>query len=184
MFEGLGFFRTISLKAAIKRTKMNVLRRNEELDFALLGRSLSQIPLMPRSLELEDIRLQNKHYVLDSNAIIIDTLFAKDISLISHTRHYNENLIIHKDIFISKYQILESLVYGADYIILSPLILELESLKELFLYARHLGLGVIAYVGNKEDIDIVNELGIFAFILKSRHLAEFIPDNKIIIDLK
>lgn len=184
MFEGLRFFKTISLNNAIKRTKLNVLRRSEELDFELLGRSLSHIPFMPRMISKNHINLESKHYMLDSNAIIVDTIFAKDISLISHTRHYDDRIIIHKDIFISKYQVLESLVYGADYIILAPCILAVESLKELYLYANHLGLGVVTYVESRSDIAIANELGMFIFIANNRCLREFIPDNKIIVDLK
>lgn len=184
MFEGLRFFRTISLNNAIKRTKLNVLERSKELDFELLGRSLSQIPFMPRMITMNNLRLESKHYVLVSNAIIIDTLFAKDISLVSHTRHYDDRIIIHKDIFISKYQILESLVYGADCVILAPCLLTVESLKELYLYAIHLGLGVVTYIENKNDIYIANDLEAFIFITTKWHLREFIPENKIIVDLK
>lgn len=75
--------------------------------------------------------------------IIADTTLLSDISLVATLRRYLPYLIIHKDIFISKYQILESAVYGADMIVLDASILDFISFEILFNFASSLGLRVI-----------------------------------------
>ena len=99
-------------------------------------------------------------------AIVIDTTLQKDISLVADARAYAPFLIIHKDIFISKYQILEALVYGADCVALSPIILPQSSLLELQNYAYHLGLEVAVLANKKEHFTIETRI----FVTKKKWL--------------
>ena len=99
-------------------------------------------------------------------AIVIDTTLQKDISLVADARAYAPFLIIHKDIFISKYQILEALVYGADCVALSPIILPQSSLLELQNYAYHLGLEVAILANKKEHFTIETRI----FVTKKKWL--------------
>lgn len=99
-------------------------------------------------------------------AIVIDTTLQKDISLVADARAYAPFLIIHKDIFISKYQILEALVYGADCVALSPIILPQSSLLELQNYAYHLGLEVAVLANKKEHFKIETRI----FVTKKKWL--------------
>lgn len=99
-------------------------------------------------------------------AIVIDTTLQKDISLVADARAYAPFLIIHKDIFISKYQILEALVYGADCVALSPIILPQSSLLELQNYAYHLGLEVAILANKKEHFEIETRI----FLTKKKWL--------------
>lgn len=99
-------------------------------------------------------------------AIVIDTTLQKDISLVADARAYVPFLIIHKDIFISKYQILEALVYGADCVALSPIILPQSSLLELQNYAYHLGLEVAILANRKEHFKIETRI----FVTKKKWL--------------
>ncbi len=151
------FFARFSMRFAVWRTKILVERRESQIDLGILGRSLSCNPLMPRDFstlpnlnmsQIATIRSESDLHALNQSqspqngAIIVDTSLQKDISLVANARHYTAFLIIHKDIFISKYQILESLVYGADCVILSSDILNEKSLETLQNYAWHLGLAV------------------------------------------
>ncbi len=163
----LGFVARFSMRFAILRTKILIKRRESQVDSGVLGRSLSCNPLMPRAFSAppnfrikqiatikshSDLRALNEIQSQQNGAIIVDTALQKDISLVANARHYTAFLIIHKDIFISTYQILESLVYGADCIILSPDILEANSLKSLQNYAWHLGLAVATLDKNGEVV--------------------------------
>lgn len=145
------------LENLVVKTKANVLKRNSQIDFDLLGRSLSCSPFIPR---MQDLRLE--YYLKDDKKIIkamqiyyieqletlssnldlvvVDTTLNNDLSLISTIRRYSPYLIIHKDIIISKYQILESCIYGADMIILDGNVLDSNSLRMLFDFALSLGL--------------------------------------------
>lgn len=179
-------------KRDIAKTKSLVDSRIRQVDYGVLGRSLSCNPLMPRIFQ--NTKLTNAKYIRNLHSLniasmadsskdskqiaIIDTTLQKDISLVADARHYSPFLLIHKDIFISQYQVLESLVFGADCIALSPEILPIESLELLQNYAYHLGLEVailasrISHFKNKANIFIV-----------SKNIADSsqIPQNRLII---
>lgn len=99
-------------------------------------------------------------------AIVVDTSLQKNISLVADARAYAPFLIIHKDIFISKYQILEALVYGADCVALSPIILPKSSIAELQNYAYHLGLEVAILADRKEHFELETRI----FVTKKKWL--------------
>lgn len=99
-------------------------------------------------------------------AIVVDTSLQKNISLVADARAYAPFLIIHKDIFISKYQILEALVYGADCVALSPIILPKSSIAELQNYAYHLGLEVAILANRKEHFELETRI----FVTKKKWL--------------
>lgn len=177
-------------KRDIAKVKSLVDSRIRQVDYGVLGRSLSCNPLMPRIFQ--NAKLANAKYIRNLHSLnikadsskdskqiaIIDTTLQKDISLVADARHYSPFLLIHKDIFISQYQVLESLVFGADCVTLSPEILPMESLDFLQNYAYHLGLEVailaskISHLQNNANIFIV-----------SKNLADSsqIPQNRLII---
>lgn len=179
----------LSPLSAVDTTKTIVEKRMNEVEFGTLGRSLSCNPLTPRAFSalknqkiecaksLKDIESAQKLYAQDSQnlgenlqnpqrAIVIDTTLQKDISLVADARAYAPFLIIHKDIFISKYQILEALVYGTDCVALSPIILPQSSLLELQNYAYHLGLEVAILANKKEHFTIETRI----FVTKKKWL--------------
>ncbi len=184
-----------SLESLVDRTKTNILKRNKEIDSALLGRSLACNPFMPRfcngvdecrniscieifdDSELHKIDTQSKDY----NAIIVNTILKSDVSLLSNARIYTPYWIIHSDIIISTYQILESVVYGADIVILICDALPKESFCELSNYAMHLGLAVCALVKNSDEIEFATEIGVDFFILQDTSLFPLIHKNIISI---
>lgn len=167
------FSMRFTMRFALNRTKILVKKRESQIDLGILGRSLSCNPLMPRDFsalpnfslsQIATIKRESDLHTLNESqvrfahngAIIVDTSLQKDISLVANARCYTAFLIIHKDIFISKYQILESLVYGADCVILSSDILNDESLKTLQNYAQHLGLSVATT--NKNDEIVIKSM--------------------------
>ena len=169
MFEVISnfFSKKNHIKYLIEKTKINVEKRNKEFDFDLLGRSLSINPYQPRGFDF-DFSIFIKDNILklrsikdeshisnlpnDLGLIVIDTTLSKDISLVATIRRYTPFIIIHKDIFISKYQILESLIYGADMIILDSAILDSNSFGILCDFALHLGLRVVGDSIDSSDI--------------------------------
>ncbi|MDE6885965.1 MAG: hypothetical protein K2P17_02870 [Helicobacteraceae bacterium] len=197
------FFGTYSLKKSLEKTKINVEKRVSQIDFNTLGKSLSCNPYMPRTT-LNHLILKENLYYLSSfevsnfeslnadfasinnkySAVLANTTLQNEISLISNLRRYSPYLIIHKDIIISKYQVLESLVYGADMIILANCILHKDSFFILAEYAKHLGLEVASLIDNKESLGISLESNINIFITQDSTIIDSIPHNKALIILK
>ena len=99
-------------------------------------------------------------------------------------RYVNVPLIFNYPI-IDTYQILESLVFGADCIILTPSLLSQKNLKELSDFAIKIGLERIFTINSKEDLskaifakaDILN-------LQNNSNLIPLIPQNKIILAKK
>lgn len=167
------FSMRFTMRFAVWSTKILVEKRESQINLGVLGRSLSCNPLMPRDFSAlinfnatqiatikreSDLHALNQSQSPQNGAIIVDTSLQKNISLVANARCYTAFLIIHKDIFISKYQILESLVYGADCVVLSSDILSIESLESLQNYAQHLGLSVATTNKNGEiAIKSINE---------------------------
>lgn len=182
MFKQIkSFIDSKKIRNAIDKTKENVLKRSEEIDFDLLGRSLSCNPYLPRGLDsiyesnldsIHNEKLQTKIINsiqeaegIESKIIAINTTLKNDLSLISNIRRYSPKLIIHYDLFISKYQILESAVYGSDAIILNSQILDRNSFLTLHNFATRLGLSVIAQIYNEKELEMYMNLDIAFFRL-------------------
>ena len=80
---------------------------------------------------------------------------------------------------IDKYQILEALVYGADYVLLIAKALSRKELKELYDYALHLGLEVLVEVHDKADLIKAMFAGANIVGINHRNLDTFEMDMKL-----
>ena len=102
--------------------------------------------------------------------------------------------LLRKDFIIDKYQIVEALVYGADFILLIAKALSKQELKELYEYAIHLGLEVLVEIHDKEDLRKAIACGATIIGINHRNLETFemdmelcdkliplIPNGKIIV---
>ena len=78
--------------------------------------------------------------------------FKGDLEYITGVRRYSALPILRKDFIVTKYQILEALVYGADFILLIAKALSKKELKELYDYALYVGLEVLVEIHDVEDL--------------------------------
>ncbi|MGX3010616.1 hypothetical protein ACWIUD_03490 [Helicobacter sp. 23-1044] len=178
-------FHKIYLQSAISRAKSIIEKRMDEVEFGVLGRSLCLNQLPPRDFstlknaEIKSIKslkeAQSLSKIAESTAIIANTTLQKDISLVADIRKYTPFLILQSDIFISKYQILEALVFGADGVILSPMILPKSSLLALQEYAYHLGMEVAILARTREHFAL--KANIF---IAPKILADSAPNKSLI----
>ena len=131
----------------------------------------------------------------DSLSILTEPhFFQGDKEYLGMVRRYVNIPLLRKDFIVDKYQVLEALAFGADYILLIAMALGRKELKELHDYARHLGLDVLVEVHNKNDLikaifsgaDIIgiNHRNLESFEM-DMHLSEklipLIPNGKIIV---
>jgi len=120
--------------------------------------------------------------------------FKGNLDYISFIRRYTNTPILRKDFIIDKYQILEALVFGADFVLLIARVLKGDYLRELLEFARHLGLEALVEIHDEDDLKKAIFAGADIIGINQRNLVDFsmnpelfkrliplIPNNKIII---
>ena len=118
--------------------------------------------------------------------MITDPHFFKgNLYYISFIRRYTNTPILRKDFIIDRYQILEALVFGADFVLLIARVLKGDYLRELLEFARHLGLDALVEIHDEDDLKKAIFAGADIIGINQRNLIDFsiplIPNNKIII---
>jgi len=120
--------------------------------------------------------------------------FKGDIEYLAGIRRYVGIPLLRKDFIVSKYQVLESLVYGADFILLIAKALSKKDLKDLLNYTRHLGMEALVEIHDKKDLTKAIYCGANIIGINHRDLHTFemnmnlchelinlIPNGKVII---
>ena len=132
-----------------------------------------------------------------ANAISVLTephYFQGNLEYLTGIRRYVSTPLLRKDFILDKYQIVEALVYGADFILLIAKSLSTKDLKELYEYALHLGLEVLVEIHDKEDLKKAMKCGATIVGINHRNLETMemdmtmcdqlipmIPNGKIIV---
>ncbi|HEF1622685.1 TPA: indole-3-glycerol-phosphate synthase TrpC [Campylobacter lari] len=185
-------FKTIDLKNHFSKTQKILENKKEIFPYDMLGRSLASNAFYPKDIYtlLLEGKLSHFLYSKDLNfnhenfdAIILPTspLLNQDIQNLSLFRRYHEKPIVQFDFIFDEYQILESLVYGADAFIVFPKMLKTMQLKKLYNFAIHLGLEAIFYLESKSDLNNAILAGARIFLLEDEKLLSLIPKNKALI---
>ena len=120
--------------------------------------------------------------------------FQGDKEYLGMIRRYVNVPLLRKDFIVDKYQLVEALVYGADFVLLIAAALGRKELKELYDYALHLGLDVLVEVHDKSDLVKAMFAGANIIGINHRNLETFemdmslsekliplIPNGKIIV---
>ncbi|MRI83121.1 MAG: indole-3-glycerol phosphate synthase TrpC [Nitratiruptor sp.] len=147
--------------------------------------------------EFDPIAIAKEYEAGGANAISILTepfYFQGDIEYLTQVRRYVPLPLLRKDFIIDKYQLVEALVYGADFVLLIAKALSRKELKELVDYTRHLGMEALVEIHDKTDLvkaifagaDIIGinhrDLETFQIDLSlSERLVPLIPKGKIIV---
>jgi indole-3-glycerol phosphate synthase len=120
--------------------------------------------------------------------------FQGNLEYLPQIRRYVPMPLLRKDFIVDEYQILEALVYGADFILLIAKALSSAELKKLYEYALNMGLDVLVEVHDKEDLKKASFAGASIIGINHRNLETFemdmslseqliplIPNGKIIV---
>ena len=132
---------------------------------------------------------------VDAISVLTEPHFFKgDLEYLTGIRRYCGTPLLRKDFIVDKYQILEALVYGADFILLIATALTQKELKELLNYTWHLGMNALVEIHDKADLKKAIYAGADIIGVNHRNLETFemdmelttklmplIPNNKIII---
>lgn len=131
----------------------------------------------------------------DAISVLTEPHFFKgDLEYLTQIRRYVPTPLLRKDFIIDEYQILEALVYGADFILLIAKALSKSELKKLLEYALRLDLEVLVEIHDKEDLIKAIFAGANIIGINHRNLETFemdmslteklmplIPNGKIIV---
>ena len=116
----------------------------------------------------------------DSLSILTEPHYFKgDKEYLGMVRRYVNLPLLRKDFIVDKYQLVEALVYGADYVLLIAKALSRKELKELYDYALHLGLEVLVEVHDKADLVKAMFAGANIIGINHRNLETFEMDMKL-----
>ncbi len=120
--------------------------------------------------------------------------FQGDIEYLTQLRRYVPMPLLRKDFIIDKYQLVEALVYGADFVLLIAKALTRKELKALLEYTWHLGMEALVEIHDKKDlikaifaganIIGINHRNLETFEMDmtlSERLIPLIPNGKIIV---
>ena len=121
-----------------------------------------------------------------ANAISVLTephFFQGNLEYLAGIRHYVGIPLLRKDFIVSKYQLLEALVYGADFVLLIAAALSKKELKELLNYSRHLGMEPLVEVHDKSDLTKAIYAGADIIGINHRNLQTFEMDMNLCYDL-
>lgn len=147
--------------------------------------------------DFDPLQIAQDYSANGANAISVLTephYFQGNLEYLTQIRRYVPTPLLRKDFILDKYQIVEALVYGADFILLIAKSLSTKDLKELYEYALHLGLEVLVEIHDKEDLKKAMYCGANIIGINHRNLETFemdmnlcdelipmIPNGKIIV---
>ncbi|WRD96651.1 indole-3-glycerol phosphate synthase [Helicobacter pylori] len=154
------------------------------LSYEMLGKSLSYNPYLPRVIpQIKDCVFVTPDEILGklleentrTECVIVNfkglykigvpSVF--DLEVLGLLRRHASSLIVHQDLFISHYQLLESLVQGSDGVVLDEELLK-EDLKGMTEFAWRLGLSVFVET-HKPDYTHLKDLGVLGVLEKVPH---------------
>ncbi len=116
----------------------------------------------------------------DSLSILTEPhFFQGDKEYLGMVRRYVSIPLLRKDFIVDKYQLVEALAFGADYVLLIAMALSRKELKELYEYAVHLGLDVLVEVHNKTDLVKAIFAGAEIIGINHRNLETFEMDMRL-----
>ncbi len=132
---------------------------------------------------------------VDAISVLTEPFFFQgNIEYLTGIRRYTGTPLLRKDFIFCEYQLVEALVYGADFVLLIAKMLSKKELKDLLNYTWHLGMNALVEIHDKEDLkkaihagaDIIgiNHRNLETFEMDmelSKKLIPLIPNGKIIV---
>lgn len=105
--------------------------------------------------------------------------FQGSIEYLTEIRRYVATPLLRKDFIVDEYQLVEALVYGADFVLLIAKILSKKELKGLLEYTRHLGMEALVEIHDKEDLTKAIYAGATIIGVNHRNLDDFSMDMEL-----
>ena len=190
--------RSLSFNPYVPRDIKKALTSTNEKPYRIIAEIKKASPSKGIIKEDFDPLLIGKAYEAgnaDAISVLTEPHFFKgDIEYLTQLRRYVSTPLLRKDFIIDKYQLVEALVYGADFVLLIAKALSKNDLKDLLNYTWHLGMEALVEIHDKDDLvkaifagaNIIGinhrNLDTFKMDMKLCHnLIPMIPNGKIIV---
>nr|MBL0721124.1 indole-3-glycerol phosphate synthase TrpC [Sulfurovaceae bacterium] len=194
--EWLG--RSLAFNPFVPKDVKRCLRATEDNPYRIIAEVKKASPSKGIIREDFDPILISQQYTeggADALSILTEPHYFKgDKEYLGMIRRYTHLPLLRKDFIFDKYQLLEALVFGADFVLLIAKALSRKELKELYEYSLHLGLDVLVEVHDKSDLVKAMFAGANIIGINHRNLETFqmdmtlsekliplIPNGKIIV---
>ena len=194
--EWLG--RSLAYNPFVPRDVHKVLKSTEKNPYRIIAEVKKASPSKGVIREDFDPLMIAKEYEVgkaDALSILTEPYYFKgDIEYLTQIRRYVPMPLLRKDFIIDKYQLVEALVYGADFVLLIAKALTRKQLKELLEYTWHLGMEALVEIHDKKDLIKAIFAGANIIGINHRNLETFkmdmnlsekliplIPNSKIIV---
>lgn len=179
--EWLG--RSLSFNPFVPKDVQSALRSTEENPYRIIAEVKKASPSKGVIREDFDPVLIAQQYTqggADALSILTEPhFFQGDKAYLGMIRRYVNVPLLRKDFIIDKYQLVEALAYGADFVLLIAKALSRKELKELYDYALHLGLEVLVEVHDKSDLIKAMFAGANIIGINHRNLETFEMDMRL-----
>ncbi|NPA66263.1 MAG: indole-3-glycerol phosphate synthase TrpC [Epsilonproteobacteria bacterium] len=190
--------RSLAFNARAPRDVMPYLRATEEDPYRIIAEVKKASPSKGVIREdFDPLQIAQNYEAGGASAISVLTephFFQGDLEYLAGIRRYVGIPLLRKDFIVSQYQLVEALVYGADFVLLIAAALSKKELKDLLNYTRHLGMEALVEVHDKADLvkaiyagaDIIGinhrNLETFEMDMELCHkLVPLIPNGKVIV---
>lgn len=179
--------RSLAFNARAPRDVMTYLKATKDNPYRIIAEVKQASPSKGIIKEnFDPLSIAQEYEAGGASAISVLTephFFKGDIEYLAGIRRYVGIPLLRKDFIISKYQVLESLVYGADFILLIAKALSKKDLKDLLSYARHLGMEALVEIHDKKDLTKAIYCGADIIGINHRDLATFEMNMNLCYDL-
>ncbi len=132
--------------------------------------------------DFDPLRIAQDYEKAGVNAISVLTephFFQGNLEYLTGIRRYVGTPLLRKDFIVSEYQLVEALVYGADFVLLIAKALSKKELKDLLNYAWHLGMNALVEIHDKDDLKKAIYAGADIIGINHRNLETFEMDMKL-----
>jgi len=132
--------------------------------------------------DFDPLKIAQDYEKAGVNAISVLTephFFQGDLEYLTGIRRYVGTPLLRKDFIVSEYQLVEALVYGADFVLLIAKALSKKELKDLLNYTWHLGMNALVEIHDKEDLKKAIFAGADIIGINHRNLETFEMDMKL-----
>ena len=179
--EWLG--RSLAFNPFVPKDVQSALRSTEENPYRIIAEVKKASPskgVIREDFDPVTIAQEYEKGGADSLSILTEPhFFQGDKEYLGMIRRYVSIPLLRKDFIVDKYQLVEALAFGADYVLLIAMALSRKELKELYNYARHLGLDVLVEVHNKTDLVKAIFAGAEIIGINHRNLETFEMDMRL-----
>lgn len=176
--EWLG--RSLAFNPFVPKDVKSALKSTQENPYRIIAEVKKASPSKGIIREDFDPILISQHYTnggADALSILTEPhFFQGDKEYLGMIRRYTHLPLLRKDFIVDKYQLLEALAYGADFVLLIAMALSRKELKDLYEYALHLGLEVLVEVHDKSDLVKAMFAGANIIGINHRNLETFEMD--------